>query len=180
MPEDRHKRKEADQKRHSGGPRPLAASLGSVSKRALGRRGFAEAGLITNWDSIVGPELAAACRPERLSFPPGEREGGTLRVLVAGGIATELQHMEPLVLDRINGHFGYRAVARLTLIHGTIGAPKRKTSGRAIAPTGAPPDRESLERLGDGLSRVDDVEIRAALARLGRAILDEQGRDDKS
>lgn len=180
MPEDRQKRKEAGQDRHGGGPRPLAASVGTVSKRALGKRGFAEAGLITGWEAIVGPELAVSCRPERLSFPPGKREGGTLRVVVAGGIATELQHMEPVVLDRINGHFGYRAVARLTLVHGVVEAPRRKSSSRMETVHDDGPQRDDRGRLGEELSRVDDPEIRDALARLGRAILGERKRNSES
>lgn len=179
MPEERQKRKEADAPRRGTGLRPLAASLGGVAKRAFGRRGFAEAGLITDWASIVGPELAAACQPERLSFPPGKREGGTLRILVAGGVATELQHMEPMVLDRINGHFGYRAVTRLTLVHNPAGAGKRSRLGGTATRGDATPDVQALQRLDERISIVEDPEIRAALARIGRAILEERARGNK-
>lgn len=174
MPEERQKRKGGDAERRASGPRPLAAPLGEVSKRALGRRGFAEAGLVTDWGAIVGPELAAVCQPERLTFPPGKREGGTLRILVSGGVATELQHMEPLVLERINGHFGYRAVARLVLVHGTATTRERKSRRRAAARSAGPPDPEARKRIDRGVSSVDDPEIRAALMRLGRAILDQR------
>ena len=127
MPEHRQKGN-----RRGGGPRPLAASLGALSKRALGRRGFAEAGLITEWDTIVGPELAAASRPDRLTFPPGRRDGGTLRLTVAGPVATELQHLEPVVRERINGYFGYRAVERIQLVHGTIRRPAARGDAAVV------------------------------------------------
>ena len=136
-----------------GGPRPLAASLGALSKRALGRRGFAEAGLITEWDAIVGPELAAASQPDRLTFPPGRRDGGTLRLTVAGPVATELQHLEPVVIERINGYFGYRAVERILLVQG----PVRRATGRDKAVSARPAhpsDPAALARLETSLEGV--------------------------
>ncbi len=153
-----------------GGPRPLAASLGALSKRALGRRGFAEAGLITEWDAVVGPELAAASQPDRLTFPPGRRDGGTLRLTVAGPVATELQHLEPVVIERINGYFGYRAVERILLAQGTVRAPARRTAADPASPARAV-DPAALTRLEASLEEVEDPDIRAALQRLGRAVL---------
>lgn len=165
MPEHRQKGN-----RRGGGPRPLAASLGALSKRALGRRGFAEAGLITEWDTIVGPALAAASQPDRLTFPPGRRNGGTLRLTVAGPVAIELQHLEPVVIERINGYFGYRAVERVLLVNGTVRAPARRATAASGEPA-RPGDPAALARLETSLEKVEDPDIRAALHRLGRAVL---------
>lgn len=176
MPEDVPTRKVADSDRRGNGPRPLAAALGRLATRALGRRGFAEAGLITDWAAIVGPELAATCQPDRLSFPPGKREGGALRILVAGGAATELQHLEPVVLERINSHFGYRAVARLVLAQGPAHRSRRKSGGRTVPKVAGDLAPEAQQRLDERLAAVGDPEIRAALTRLGRAILGEDAR----
>jgi hypothetical protein len=164
--------------KRGGGPRPLAASVGGVAKRALGRRGFAEGGLISDWRAVVGPELAASCWPDRLSFPPGKKDGGTLRIRVAGGFATELQHLVPQVLERVNGHFGYRAIDRISILQAPADAPAtpRRT-------TEQPPDRRPEPgRAGDleaALTGVEDPDIRAALARLGRAMISD-GRTDES
>lgn len=162
--------------KRGGGPRPLAASVGGVAKRTLGRRGFAEGGLIADWRAIVGPELAMCCWPDRLSFPPGRKDGGVLRILAAGSFAIELQHLEPQVLERVNGHFGYRAIDRITILQAPPGEsparpqPEKAPADRPAAPAG----KEDLEA---ALSAVDDPEIRAALERLGRAIMD-GGRND--
>ena len=167
MPDHRQK---GNGQRRGGGPRPLAASLGALSKRALGRRGFAEAGLITGWDAIVGPELAAASRPDRLTFPPGRRDGGTLRLTVAGPVATELQHLQPVVIERINGYFGYRAVERIVLVNGTVRPATRRAGSESAGPARTA-DPAALARLETGLEEVEDPDIRAALQRLGRAVL---------
>ena len=99
-----------------------------------------------------------------------ERSGGTLHIRVYGGAATELQHLEPLVLERINGHFGYRAVAKLRLIH----APLSGRSERVAEPKDSelpPLDSQSAAELDALLAIVDDPELRASLGRIGRAIM---------
>jgi hypothetical protein len=171
MPRDREQDKTNAKAQRGGGPKALAASLGGLTRRATGRRGFAEAGLVTAWDSIVGPALAASCWPDRLSFPPGRRDGGTLRIRVTGGFALELQHMQPQLLQRINSHFGYRAIERISILHAPPGdkaAVQRRRPARPTARDVGPEDRAAIE---SALSQVDDPEIRAVLARLGRAVI---------
>ncbi|MDH3230593.1 MAG: DciA family protein [Alphaproteobacteria bacterium] len=148
----------------------MAASVGGIAKRSLGRRGFAEGGLIADWRAVVGPELAASCWPDRLSFPPGKKEGGMLRIRAAGGIAMELQHLAPQVLERVNGHFGYRAIARITILQAppdAAAAPQRAARARPDKR----PDPAQQSDLEAVLSEVEDPEVRAALARLGRAMI---------
>ena len=93
-----------------------------------------------------------------------------MHIRVYGGAATELQHLEPLVLERINGHFGYRAVAKLRLIH----APLSGRGERAAEPKNSelpPLDSQSAAELDALLAIVDDPELRASLGRIGRAIM---------
>jgi hypothetical protein len=148
------------------GLRTLAATLPGVTKRALGRRGFAEGGLATEWPSIVGAEIAGRCIPKKLSFSRlGRHDDGTLTLRVAPEAATELQHLEPVLIERINGYFGYRAVARLKLQQGPLNLPP--------APDPTPPRPLSAEdeaALQDRVAEVEDEELRGALERLGRAV----------
>lgn len=167
MAQDHIQGKDGSGKR-GGGPRPLAATVGGLAKRALGRRGFAEASLIADWETVVGPELAASCWPDRLSFPPGKRDGGTLRIRAAGAFALELQHLEPQVLQRVNGHFGYRAIERISILQA---APGQRRAAPRDEPAAEPP-RESMPpaELDAALAEVEDADVRAALARLGKAM----------
>lgn len=153
------------EKRH-GRTRALAAEVAKVAAPVLGKRGFAAAQLITEWTSIVGPDWAETVSPERLSFPPGERRDGTLHVRVAPAAAPVVQHRAPLLIERINGFFGYGAVARLRLVQAPLARPRR-SARPAPRPLG-PEERDALDRR---LAGIDDPDLRAALRRLGEAVI---------
>jgi hypothetical protein len=151
--------------KRSGRPRALAASLPQAARKSLRSHGFAEAGVVTDWPTIVGPLLAAHSAPQRLAFPRGSRLDGTLHVLVSGPFSTELQHLEPVVIERINGYFGYRAIARLRLVQGVL--PRAKPRRRAVSSA----DEPALDPVSAAeLEKIEAPELRAALERLGRAV----------
>lgn len=108
----------------------LSAELPGLTKTAfrntLGGRGFAEAGLITEWASIVGDEIARVSQPLQLGFPRGERKGGVLTIACSGAAALELQHLKPQILERVNTHFGYGAVAELRFKQGQVAIGSRR------------------------------------------------------
>lgn len=152
-----------------GGPRALAAMLPKLARPAFARRGFIEAGVLTDWPVIVGPVLAAETRPIRLLFARGARAEGTLQIRVTSAFSTELQHLAPLVIERINRYFGYGAVARLTLSQGPVIRPPRNK--RLPLPDPGP---EALTRIGTRVAAIEDEELRAALAGLGRRVASRQ------
>ena len=94
-------------------PRALAATLPKQTKPVLEKHGRAYATLIADWASIAGPALAGMSLPEKLS-PGSNAAGGTLTIRVAGAAATELQHLAPQIIDRINTCLGFSAVADRT------------------------------------------------------------------
>jgi hypothetical protein len=141
----------------------LSAEVPAIAKQALGSRGFAEAGLFTHWAEIAGAQLAASSLPIKLAFPRGRRDEGTLTVRCGGAAALELQHLAPSILERINGHFGYRAVARLRIEQGAV-------SARKVAVPPPPLTRLEQDAVAEQTAPVADPEIRASLARLGAAI----------
>jgi hypothetical protein len=147
-----------------GSLRAIGAEIPRIAGAALGKRGFGEAQLVTQWEAVIGAELAEKLTPERLTFPRGERRNGTLRLRVASAFATEAQHLEPVLIERINAFFGYGAVARLAFTQGP--------------PLTAPPPQAPLRKLSAEEQRavdarvagVADPDLRAALARLGSAV----------
>jgi len=150
-------------KQHS---RPLASALHKVTEKIYRKRGFAAAGVVSNWSAIVGQELAQHTMPERLD------SNGTLRLRVDGPLATELQHREPEILEKIATYFGYRAVQRLSLIHGPL---EKKAPPPQPTPV-APLDSESAKTLAGALQGTRNEDVKGALQRLGKAVLG-QARD---
>lgn len=155
-----------------GSLRALAGEVPRIAAPVLGKRGFASAQLIADWNSVVGAELAAKISPDRLSFPPGERRDGTLRVRVGPGLAPEVQHRSPIILERINGFFGYRAVVRLQLVQG----PPVRSRARPAPPPPRPLRPEEQDALDERLAGIGDPTLREALRRLGAAVIGSNSR----
>ena len=147
------------------GRRPLGQLVRRAIGPSFGRRGFAGAEILTRWPAIVGDGLARHAYPERLIAARGSA-GGTLRVRVEGGFATELQHLETEVLERINSYFGYRAVARLALVQGPVPVP-------AVAPQRQARrlDADEAAELDRALASTEDEHLRSSLAALGRFVI---------
>jgi hypothetical protein len=139
--------------------------------QAFGQRGFIHAEILTRWPIIVGADLGRRSQPERLRAGAGER-AGVLDVRAPGGLALELQHRAPEIIERINAYFGYRAVARIAIVQGPVAAaPRRK---RPPPPT--PPDPAVEEALGNKLAAVADPRLREALRALGRHVESRKSR----
>jgi hypothetical protein len=146
---------------------PGPKAIAEFSRTLLGKRGFAEASLVTNWAEIVGTAQALGSLPLKIAFPRDERTGGVLHVRVAtGGLATEFQYRKELIVARINSHFGYGAVADLRITQGHV--PPRAPKRAPAPPPVLPADQE--RNLQASLAGVRDEEIREALARLGRRL----------
>ena len=152
--------------RRGGGLRRLPDLLSSLLDPAARRRGLAEAKLLTEWPTIVGPGLAARCQPIRLGRST-DRVGGLLVLHVAGTAALERQHSEWQILERINGFFGYPAVGRLRLIH----SPPPRSSARPGPPPRVRPISPADEfEVREAVQVIRDPGLRTALADLGRAL----------
>ena len=146
--------------------RAIAAEVPGIAGPVLGKRGFAEAQLVAQWPAIIGEDIARGVSPDKLSFTRGERRDGTLHLRVAPGFGPEIQHREPVLLERINAFFGYRAVARLALKQGPPAWPAEPPPPRPRPLKGE--ERQHLER---SVADIGDDELRAALQRLGEAVI---------
>lgn len=158
--------------RHSSGPKAMSVALDKITRPIFARRGFAISGMINDWEAIVGPHLARHTCPERIIYRRGERANGVLHLRIDNSaLALQIQHLEPQILERINGYFGYKAVAGLRMVHGPL--PK-KTAEKPyqMRPLAVPEEK----RLQQSIARVEDDDLKAALERLGRAVAARQNK----
>ena len=142
-------------------PKTLSNCVEPLTRPVLKERGLASARLITGWSDIIGRPLADHCLPEKLSFPPGKKTDGTLTVAVENGFATDIQHMQPYILERLASYFGYRAVNRLVISHSF-------QSNKKPAPKKSVPSNPELKPVIT--SDIDDPELKEALESLARAM----------
>lgn len=170
--------------RRRGGPvaRPVASFVPTITEKAFEKHGFAAASLILDWAQIVGRELASCTRPERLKWPrriagststeaeAHGRPGATLVLRVDAARALELEYRRAHIVERINGYFGYCAIAEVRLVQEadpsvfTTSEPPRSPGasmrGATSVPAPLPPDLVSIA----------DDQLRDALARLARSV----------
>ena len=144
----------------------LGATVPKLTDKALRKRGFLESAIVHRWASIVGEDVAGWCAPDKVAFPRDRRAGATLHLVVPGARALELQHLEPVLLERINTVFGYDAVTRITIRQGPLPEPRRKPR-----PAPRPLDRREESWVVDQVVEFRDQDLKNALQALGRAVL---------
>ncbi len=154
--------------------RPFARQLRDVAGKIVGeaftRQGFASAEMVTRWNEIVGPEIAAHSepikiqwqRPGRSDLGSGGQEPGTLVLRVEGPAAIEIQHLSNVICERVNRFVGWRSVARIALRQ----APLRRNERKAARGS----DPVVLARIATSMPEIADDDLRQALARLGAAV----------
>lgn len=156
--------------RDLGGRRPglriLGATVPKLTDKALRKRGFVESAIVHRWSGIVGEEVAGWCAPDRVAFPRDRRVGATLHLVVPGARALELQHLEPVLLERINTVFGYDAVTRIAIRQGPLPEPRSKPR-----PEPRPLDQIEEGWISDQVANFQDQDLKNALQALGRAVL---------
>ena len=151
--------------------RGYARSCGDLVNGVAGmtfkRFGFVQGAVVSRWAEIVGERYARVSTPESIRFPGGKKSGGTLTLSVEGAHAPLMQHLGPLIIERVNRFFGYEAINKIAFSQGR--APRPKTSVQR--PSAGPVPAE----LGDGLRQIADPELRTVLESLAGKLAGSSG-----
>ncbi len=123
----------------------IGRASASVFSRLLKKTSYADPGLCDHWPNIAGSEIAALCRPGRLT---GRGPGRTLEIHTpSGAAAAQLQMQTEALKARVNRYLGPGAVDRITIIQSAV--PAQLPSGQSQPePQGSPDDTP----LGSALS----------------------------
>jgi hypothetical protein len=159
-------KKGSEAPRH-GRARSAGELVGSAGGAAFRRFGFVQSSIVSRWGEIVGERYAKVSSPESIRFPAGKRSGGVLTLVVQGAHAPLMQHLSPLIMERVNRFFGYPAVAKVAFRQGSL-PPQRKVAER-------PQLRPVPKELGEGLREIADPELRACLESLAASIASNDG-----
>ena len=158
-------------KSYSKGFTQASTLLRGRIREASGARGFAQSKLLTHWEEVAGPDIAAISRPVEVAYARGGF-GASLVLLTTGANAPMLEMEKEKLRDRVNAVYGYNAIARIRI---TQTAPTGFADGKvAFAPapklekTG-PTDRDMADAAKD-IGPVGDDGLRQALTLLAANI----------
>ncbi len=155
------------------GVRQISEIANSMLDPILARRAGINTMLLGSWDEIAGPQFADCTRPEEIRWD--RRQGretiadggfmpGVLTVACEGARALFLMHAADELVGRINAFFGYPAVDRLRIVQKPVAAAEPRPRPRPLA-------EGEARKLQDMLGGIEDPALKAALERLGRAVL---------
>lgn len=164
--------KAKDKKKDDAPPRRLNRSvgvgeaLGKALDPALKKRGFASRDIVTSWGAIAPAPYDKVTRPDKLSWPRGEKgaEGAVLHLSCHPGHALALQHEGQRVAAAINRYFGYLLVGQVR-----ISATPFPIEDVVSDTVPALPD-VTRARIGRTVEKVEDPGVREALRELGQAM----------
>lgn len=156
-----------DEAERHGRARAAGELIGNVGAAAFRRFGFIQASVVSRWAEIVGDRYAKVSSPESIRFPAGKKSGGTLSIVVQGAHAPLMQHLAPVITERVNRFFGYHAVAKLAFRQGAPIAREKAPKRPELRPV--------PKQLGEGLREIADPELRACLEALAARIEQSDG-----
>ena len=156
------KRKAEQESKRSCRPRAAGELVGAIGDRSFRRFGFIQSSIVSRWKEIVGDRYARVSSPESIRFPTGRKGGGALTLLVDGAHAPLIQHLAPMIMERVNRFFGYEAINRVVFRQGRPATDPP----RPVRPELRPVPKE----LGDGLREIADPELRTCLVSLAARI----------
>ena len=144
--------------------RAVSDIVPDIGRAAFRRFGFVQSAVVSRWHEIVGDRYASVSAPESIRFPPGKRSDGVLNLVVEGAHAPMMQHVAPVIVERVNRFFGYQAVARVAFRQGLVQVARTRSRTPPASLRPIPVD------LGDSLREVADPELRACLESLARGV----------
>ena len=150
-----------------GHARACGELVGDIAGTTFKRFGFVQGAIVSRWAEIVGERYAKASTPESIRFPAGKKSGGTLTLTVEGAHAPLMQHMAPMIIERVNRFFGYEAISKIAFRQGRMVRPEAKPQ----RPVAASIPKE----LGEGLREIADPELRACLESLAGKLAGSKG-----
>jgi hypothetical protein len=86
-------------------------------------------------------------------------------VRVESAFALDMQHLAPLVIERVNAHYGWRCVGRVVLKPGPVKRPP------APPPPAPALTEDERRRVTEAIGEVGEDALRDALERLGQAVV---------
>jgi hypothetical protein len=154
--------------------KPVKSVLAALTNPIYQGQGFVQSTIIFEWSLIIGASFAQYCQPEKIIFPYGKRTGGRLYLKTSSSFAPEIQFNEPLIIDRINRYFGYRAVEKISISHKMVMSKRKSTQ-----PAHPPLQEAEMQELEQTLGEMENTDLRQALLGLGVGVFRDERKQSE-
>ncbi len=166
-------KKQANKRFHE--PRQVSELISRILDPVMQQRAGMTMQLVLAWEDIIGATHAKYTRPEKLEWPRQASqddafEPATLRIACEGARAIYVQHEAGLIVERVNGFFGFHAVERIRIVQKPLQNPLQNAEKpRRSAPKTL--NNAQKQRLDAMLHSIEDEKLRQALLKMGEGVL---------
>lgn len=150
----------------------ISMAVNETARPLFIKRGFAENRIITDWNLIAGEHIGKFSNPRRLSFRQNTSSDGTLFVEVYNSIsAMEMEHLAPVIIEKISLYFGYKAVNKIKIIQNPGGGSR--VENKDFYRKEPRLSEAQNQKLASMLEGITDEDLKNKLASFGKYVLPE-------
>ncbi|MFN3701329.1 MAG: DUF721 domain-containing protein [Alphaproteobacteria bacterium] len=154
--------------------RPVSEASATVTKTIFSRKYIALGRILSQWNDIVGAELALKAQPVALHYRKHKDQkktpDATLEIATTSAYATRLHYQKDLILERIHHLFGERWVTAIRFVNTPSNVNKMAAAPRKPASLSA----EEEKYIAESLDLITDPDIRNRLENFGKSLLLDQ------
>lgn len=134
--------------------RKISTNIEKIVKPYALKNGFHEVRIFSCWKNIMGSEYHSQVKPIKL-------KNKTLQVMVQNSaMATDIAFKSPIIIEKINQFFGYKAVEKITTVQRGFEDINRQEVKKPK------PDNACFVRAQARCSNVQDDKLKEALVKL--------------
>ena len=160
-------------------PKKLGDTLSRINKNYSSKFGKIEFLILSKWTQIVGSFFADHSEPDKISRITEEFNEfnepiykNFLHVKVSPAAAVEFQHYKDTIIEKINSHFGYKAISDLRLQQNFV---SDKKINKNINLFNQELGEEEKANIKNQINNIKDKELEKSIVNLGASI----NREDK-
>ncbi len=155
-------------------PKKLGDTLSKINKNYSSKFGKIEFIILSKWTQIVGSFFADHSEPDKISRITEEFNEfnepiykNFLHVRVSPAAAVEFQHYKDTIIEKINSHFGYKAISDLRLQQNFV--PEKKIN-KNINLFNQEFSEEEKTNIKSEINNIKDKELEKSIVNLGASI----------
>lgn len=124
--------------------------------------------LIRNWQNIMGEKYYEFCEVERVSFPKGKKNNGTIHINAFNNVISfYIENNKFFILDKINSIFGYGLISDIKIKQLPKIVNQHKTNDIKLS------DNDE-KIINNSVSEIDNDELKQSLKNLGEILFNKK------